>query len=108
MLAIRRRRFCVSAICLITCFSTPAVFAQTLYDFNLPTQALADSLRAIGHQTSVNILFDPSTVEKFTAPAVRGQFSANQAVDRVLVGTDLAVDDYSGSWWTGIPEHRGQ
>jgi iron complex outermembrane recepter protein len=92
MLTICRRSFGVLAICLITWFSTPAAFAQTLYDFNLPQQALADSLRAIGHQTSVNILFDPHSVEKLTAPAVHGQFSANQAVNRVLAGTNLAAE----------------
>lgn len=92
MLTIRRRRFSVLAICLATLFATPAAFAQTLYDFNLPSQALADSLRAIGHQTSVNILFDPRSVEKLTAPAVHGQFSASQAVARILAGTNLVAE----------------
>jgi iron complex outermembrane recepter protein len=92
MLTIRCRRFGVLAICLITLFLAPAVFAQTRYDFNLPSQALADSLRAIGQQTSVNILFDPKSVEKLTAPAVHGQFSASQAVSRVLAGTNLAAE----------------
>ena len=92
MLTIRYRRFGVLAICLVALFSTPVVFAQTLYDFNLPPQALADSLRSIGHQTSVNILFDPRSVEKLTAPAVHGQFSASQAVNRILAGTNLAAE----------------
>jgi iron complex outermembrane recepter protein len=92
MLTIGCRRFSVLAICLITWFSTPVVFAQTLYDFNLPPQALADTLRAIGHQTSVNILFDPRSVEKLTAPAVHGQYSASQAVNRILSGTNLAAE----------------
>jgi iron complex outermembrane recepter protein len=92
MLTICRRRFGVPAICLITWFSTPTALAQTLYDFNLPPQPLADSLRAIGHQTSVNILFDPRSVEKLTAPAVHGQFSASQAVNRILAGTNLAAE----------------
>ena len=92
MPAIRRRRFSMLAICLGTLFAMPAVFAQTLYDFNLPSQALADSLRAIGHQTSVNILFDPRSVERLTAPAVHGQLSVSQAVNRVLAGTNLAAE----------------
>jgi outer membrane receptor protein involved in Fe transport len=92
MFTIRRRRFSVLAICLATLFATPDAFAQTLYDFNLPQQALADSLRAIGHQTSINILFDPRSVEKLTAPAVHGQLSASQAVNRILAGTNLAVE----------------
>ena len=60
-------------ICLISAFATPEALAQALYDFNLPQQALADSLRAIGRQTAMSILFEPATVENVTAPAVHGQ-----------------------------------
>jgi iron complex outermembrane receptor protein len=106
MLTIGCRRFSVLAIYLIMWFSTPAAFAQTLYDFNLPPQALADSLRAIGHQTSVNILFDPRSVEKLTAPAVHGQFSASQAVNRVLAGTNLAAEQTEAN--TLLVEPKGR
>jgi iron complex outermembrane receptor protein len=106
MLTIGCRRFSVVAICLITWFSTPAAFAQTLYDFNLPPQALADSLRAIGHRTSVNILFDPRSVEKLTAPAVHGQFSASQAVNRVLAGTNLAAEQTEANTLLVEPKNK--
>src|SRR4030088_3206100 len=82
----------LATICLISTFVTPEVLAQALYEFNLPQQALADSLRAIGRQTAMSILFEPATVENVTAPAVHGQLSASDAVVRVLAGTKLTAE----------------
>ena len=50
------RAWSLATICLIKAFVTPEALAQALYDFNLPQQALADSLRAIGRQTAMSIL----------------------------------------------------
>src|ERR1700731_3354260 len=86
------RTWGLAMICLISAFATPEALAQALYDFNLPQQALADSLRSIGRQTATNILFEPATVENVTAPAVRGQLSASDAVVRVLSGTELTSE----------------
>src|SRR3979411_1638940 len=82
----------LATIYLISAFATPEAVAQALYDFNLPQQALADSLRAIGRQTATSILFEPATVENVTAPAVHGQLSASDAVVRVLAGTKLTAE----------------
>jgi hypothetical protein len=41
-----------ATVCLIRVFATPVALAQALYAFNLPQQALADSLRAISRQTA--------------------------------------------------------
>lgn len=67
------------------------VHAETNYKFNLPPQPLADALRAIGSQTTTNILFEPETVENLTAPAVRGVLSLEEAIKLVLAGTKLVV-----------------
>jgi outer membrane receptor protein involved in Fe transport len=80
------------AACLVSALTMQVAFAQALYDFNLPRQSLADSLRAIGHQTAMNILFEPAAVENVTAPAVQGQLSASDAVVRVLAGTTLTAE----------------
>ena len=71
MLNVRSRRFGVLAVCLVALFSTPAVFAQTLYDFNLPSQALADSLRAIEHLFKADI--DPKRVAAIIFEPVQGE-----------------------------------
>ena len=69
--------------------SGPAAFAQQSYRFDLPPQSLGDALRAIGRQTSLNILFDPRIVRNLTAAPLQGTFTASQAIDRALQGTRL-------------------
>ena len=69
-----------------------AMAAEPTYEFNLPRQSLAETLRAIGRQTTMNILFEPESVENLTAPAVRGLLSAEEAMKRALAGTKLAVE----------------
>ena len=82
----------LSTVCVASVLTMQVAFSQALYDFNLPRQSLADSLRAIGHQTAMNILFEPAAVENVTAPAVQGQLSATDAIGRVLVGTTLTAE----------------
>ena len=65
----------------------------TTYTFNLPEQTLADTLRAIGRQTALNIVFAPETVEHVAAPPVRGEYTAEQALTRALAGTKLRVEE---------------
>jgi len=79
--------------------TAPSAHAQTTHRFNLPEQDLGRSLRSIAQQTGSNIVFDPSTVRGKRAPAVQGQFSAEQAIDLVLVATGLRATRTSGGSW---------
>jgi outer membrane receptor protein involved in Fe transport len=87
-----KRKWTFVTTCLVSAFVTSVALGQALYHFNLPQQALADSLRAIGSQTATSILFEPATVENTTAAAVRGQLSAIDAVTRALAGTQLTAE----------------
>jgi hypothetical protein len=81
---------------LAACARTAPAETQTLVQLDLPTQPLGDSLRGIGLQTSINVLFDPSTVNGQTAPAFHGRATIQEVFDRILVGTDLSyrfIDD---------------
>lgn len=91
MLARLGRLLISGSLCLCAALAGPAAIAQAAYEFNLPQQSLADSLRAIGRQTAMNILFEPESVAHQTAPAVRGRFSAEEAIKHVLAGTQLAA-----------------
>jgi iron complex outermembrane receptor protein len=84
---------CMASCVLImtAAFAAPAAFSQTTYTFNLPEQPLADSLRAIGQQTEMNILFEPDAVKSVRSPALRGSFTADDAIRWVLKGTKLEV-----------------
>jgi iron complex outermembrane recepter protein len=57
--------------------------------FNLPSQSLAQSLRALASQTQTNILFDQALVRGLTARALDAELSLDQAMDRLLAGTGL-------------------
>jgi iron complex outermembrane recepter protein len=84
-----RRCFAITLLVLGGVIAAPIAFAETTYSFNLPEQALADSLRAIGQQTEMNILFEPEAVKNARSPALHGQFTADEAIRLVLAGTKL-------------------
>src|SRR5688572_16145662 len=72
--------------------ATPvATAADTSYQFDLPAQSLAEALRAVGRQTSTNILFETELVENVSAPALRAQLTVPEALERLLSGTRLIV-----------------
>ncbi len=62
---------------------------QSTVRFNLPSQSLAESLRAVASQTETNILFDRDLVRGLTAQALKAELSLDQAMTRLLAGTGL-------------------
>lgn len=84
------RRLQVLITCgLVVMLAAPASYAQVTYQFDLPAQALTESLLAIARQTGSNILFESKDLEGITAPALHAQLTTAEAVERVLVGTKL-------------------
>jgi|GEM_PF-1227580 len=63
--------------------------ASLIYDFDLPEQPLATTLRDIGQRTDTNVLFESGIVKGLRAPALHGRFGAQQALEQVLQGTNL-------------------
>jgi iron complex outermembrane receptor protein len=84
-----RRCFAIFVLILTGVIAAPWAFAETTYSFNLPEQSLADSLRAIGQQTEMNILFEPDAVKNVRSPALRGQYTVDEAIRIMLAGTKL-------------------
>jgi iron complex outermembrane recepter protein len=79
-----------SAIALmVLVWSSPMAQAQAKAAFDLPAQPLADSLRAVGSQTNINLLFDPPLVAGKKAPALKAEVTADEALTRLLVGTGI-------------------
>ena len=62
---------------------------QVTVKFNLPSQSLAESLRAVASQTQTNILFDRVLVHGLMAQALDAQLNLDQAMHRLLAGTGL-------------------
>lgn len=65
--------------------------AERIGAIRIPAQSLAQSLREIARQTGENILFAPDATESVRAPAVNGEMSAREAIERLIAGTDLEV-----------------
>src|ERR1700722_16166819 len=92
MSAIRRSALIGAQILLLALSLAPArAMAQALYQFDLPTQALSDTLRAIGSRSGINVAFDPAAVRGKTAPALSGSYTGEDAIKRVLEGTGLTM-----------------
>lgn len=66
---------------------TPLVVA----DFNLPSQPLSDSLRAIATETQTSLLFDTNAMGGRQAPALRVRATVDEAIARLLEGSGLKV-----------------
>ncbi len=60
-------------------------------EVHVPAQPLAQSLKDVAHQTGANILFTPDAVRGRQAAPVDGSLSAQEAVGRLIAGTDLQV-----------------
>jgi len=83
------RTFALLGLVALACTSL-AAYAQTAVRFDIPPQALADSLRAIGSQTHTNIMFDPALVAGRKGVALRAILTAREALSRLLAGTGIA------------------
>jgi iron complex outermembrane receptor protein len=86
----RRSTFVRAVLVLMLLSSTALADAQARVKFNLPSQPLADSLRALASQTQTNILFDQALVRGMTAQPLDAELSLDQAIDRLLAGTGLS------------------
>jgi outer membrane receptor protein involved in Fe transport len=82
---------CGTAMALALAAAPSAVFAQAAYQFDLPPQPLADALRAVGTKASVTVAFNPATVSGKSAPALKGAYPAQAAIEHLISGAGLRV-----------------
>jgi iron complex outermembrane receptor protein len=61
-----------------------------IFSINLPAQPLAASLADLSKQTGIQIFAAGELVAGKSAPAVAGQMTAHEALDRLLAGSGLA------------------
>lgn len=68
--------------------TTPAVAAQqAVYSFDIPAQDLDKALARFGKTTRAQLVFDGRQVRGARSQAVRGTYSASEALERLLRGT---------------------
>jgi outer membrane receptor protein involved in Fe transport len=85
-------RLALCAFCLAFFLGISLAHAEATYQFDLPAQPLADSLRAIATKVGTNILFDSKDVKGVKAPPLHAELSTSDAIKRVLTGTRLHAD----------------
>lgn len=69
----------------------PASFAQpaATHQFAVASQPLGEALNRLAETAGVQIMVPPDLVRGHTAPALSGQYTVQQALDRLLAGTGL-------------------
>jgi iron complex outermembrane recepter protein len=88
-------RLVLCAFLLAILGAVPPARAQAVYQFDLPRQSLADSLRAIVAKAGTNILFDSKDVNGVQAAPLRAELSTEDAIKQLLIGTGLKAESTS-------------
>lgn len=66
-----------------------AAHQQTLYQIDIPAQALSSALVSLGRQTGLQISADSSLLQGLAAPRIKAQLSPEQALQRLLANSGL-------------------
>ncbi|WP_052516712.1 TonB-dependent receptor [Brevundimonas abyssalis] len=91
----RRALLCSTALALGLAFGIPAPAAAASQErtasYDIQNQSLGVALREFGRLSGVQIIFSEDLVRGRTAPALRGDFAASEALDRLLAGSGLVA-----------------
>ncbi len=60
--------------------------------FDIPSQPLSQALRAYAHASNEQIIFSDDLVRGRQSPALHGNYTAPDALEQLLKGTDLSVE----------------
>ncbi|CAN5166087.1 TonB-dependent receptor [soil metagenome] len=73
------------------CALPPAASAQTLRDFDLPSQPLSRALPAFARQAGLQILAPADDLAAMTTPPLRGAYDTRDALRRLIAGSGLEI-----------------
>jgi outer membrane receptor protein involved in Fe transport len=71
--------------------ATAQAFDQREIQFDLPAQPLASALRAYGATADQQLIFADADVRGRTAPALKGSYTSDEALNLLLAGANLTV-----------------
>lgn len=78
--------------------------AASEVDFDLPAAPLEKSLNALASQSAVQILFSSDAAAGKQAPALRGHYSASEALQRLLGSSGLKVQQQDEHTYIVVPD----
>ncbi|WP_161554287.1 TonB-dependent receptor domain-containing protein [Stenotrophobium rhamnosiphilum] len=79
----------ISLMFFMVCGSMPALAAEPLIRFDIPAQELSSSLNQFSVLSNRTLIYSPELVGGLTAPAVQGEFTPDQVIQKLLNGTGL-------------------
>src|SRR3546814_15831393 len=92
-LSIPRHVFLATAVAAVLAISATTAAAQDrTYRFELPRQSLAQTLRDYGQIAGQQIVFTEALVEGRSAPELRGTYTAEEALERLLEASGLTTE----------------
>ena len=83
---------CVLALLTSLLWGASARAADRTYHFDIPAEALSQALRSFGQTAGEQIIFTEDLVSGLTFSGLRGDFSAEAALQRLLQGTGLVAE----------------
>lgn len=90
------RPLCSAAVLGAALWAAGASAAERRFD--LPAQPLAASLSRLAQQAQVQVLFDESLLRGLRAPALSGSYGVREALERLLVGSELELVEAGGGY----------
>lgn len=82
-----------TALFLGTAFAAPPVQSRSAtYNLDIPAQSLKDALQALALASRHKLLYSSELVDGKASPALKGQFTIEQAVQVLLSGTHLSYE----------------
>src|SRR5688572_21518265 len=102
------------AVAFLTLGTACAAIADTQtstqrYDLNIPAGDLATALKLLAEQSGTDLVFRPEQVQGVRTEGAKGDFTAQEAIKRLLEGTSLQVStDTTGAMLIAAPQVGGK
>jgi len=77
---------------LFACVTTAADARNVTYGFDIPARSLNESLQALALASNFKLLYSSELVAGKNAPAIKGEYTPEQAVQILLANTDLTYE----------------
>jgi outer membrane receptor protein involved in Fe transport len=88
----------VAIILPVLAFASPALADSGKSSVNIRAQPLDSALQELARQTSSEVLFDSTVIGSRQSVSIRGKFTIDAALERLLRGTGLTVRRTAGAW----------
>lgn len=78
----------------------------TEFQFDIPAQPLASSLKAYSAVTNLELYYESNMVDGYRSPSIRGSLSPDTALRRLLEGTGFSIASFEPGTMTILPPRQ--